>query len=296
MRWYTPGTLVVTEAEWKGSTVPTVVLTVQELPEFADVWGEVSTDGGTTWTRWEDEEQFFIVQVEQEGGWACVFQLTDETSGLFRVAAEDTWADPYAYWRSEAFELSAPEDGEDSGGNRGGSTTPDAPDREPEPAPRPEDPTAEGEPQDPLPEQNLTQEVGTSGGEEDPPQLTTPGQEQTPPEEKPAQDKPQTNHGSAAGYRPEHLVQTQPGGQTGEQSQPQTEQAPVHTPHSGGEEEADAPAAAAEEPVLPAVEEVAAVQTAPQALSTPQQFLLAGIGLAACAAAAVAVGVLRKRK
>ena len=75
VRWYTPGTLVVTEAEWKGGTVPTVQLTVPELPEDANVWGEVSADGGETWSRWEDEAFFFIVDIEAEGK-ACVFVVS----------------------------------------------------------------------------------------------------------------------------------------------------------------------------------------------------------------------------
>ena len=298
VRWYTPGTLVVTKAEWMGSTVPTVELTVEELPEFADVWGEVSTDDGVTWTRWEDEERFFIVEVEQEGGWACVFQLADETSGLFRVAAEDPWADPYAYWRSEAFALSPPEDGEDSGGNRGGSTTPDTPDQEPEPEPRPEDPTLE-KPQDLLPEPDLPEEE-TAGGKEDLTELplTDSGQEKVP-EDIPA-EKENQNHPS--GYRPEYLVQTQPDKSTQDQVAEQddsltlTEQEPDSDPQSDQVEEISAPVAAVEAPALAEVEELAVVQTPPQSLSTPLQFLLAAAGLAACVAAAVAVGVLRKRK
>ena len=91
VRWYTPGFLVVTDAKWKGSTVPTVQLTVQELPEDADVvWGEVSTDGGLTWERWADGNNFFVTEIEPEG-WVCIFELPDETPGLFRVVAETAW-------------------------------------------------------------------------------------------------------------------------------------------------------------------------------------------------------------
>lgn len=299
VRWYTPGTLVVTKAEWKGSTVPTVELTVEELPEFADVWGEVSTDGGVTWTRWEDEDRFFIVEVKREG-WACIFQLGDETSGLFRVAAEDPWADPYAYWRSESFALSPPEDGEDSGGNRGGSTTPGTPDREPEPEPRPEDPTLE-KPQDLLPEPDIPEEEGTAGEEQDFTErpLTDSGREETPEAAIPAAEENQNHPG---GYRPEYLVQTRPDKSTQDETAEQddsltmTEQEPDSAPQSDQVEEISAPVAAVEDPALAEVEEVAVVQTMPQSLSAPLQFLLAAAGLAACVAAAVAVGVLRKRK
>lgn len=131
VHWYTPETLTVTEAEWKGSSVPTVELTVLDLPEQAEVWGEVSTDGGKTWERWEDEEQFFLVPVEPES-WACVFVVSDDLTGLFRVAAEDPWAEEYTRWQSACFAMSPPEDSEDSEGNRGGSTTPLVPDRQPQ--------------------------------------------------------------------------------------------------------------------------------------------------------------------
>ena len=78
VHWYTPKTLAVLDAVWKGSTVPVVQLVVQNLPEDADVWGEVSTDGGVTWERWEDEEQFFIAEAEPVGQ-VCTFALPDET-------------------------------------------------------------------------------------------------------------------------------------------------------------------------------------------------------------------------
>lgn len=308
VRWYTPGTLVVTEAEWKGSTVPTVELTVQELPEFADVWGEVSTDDGATWTRWENEEQFFIVEVEQ-GGWACIFQLTDETPGLFRIAAEDPWVDPYAYWRSEAFALGPSEDDEDSGGNRGGSTTPGTPEREPEPVPRPDAPTEEVEGQEGQSQGEVSKPVSPT--EEEPeeqvrpePPLTVSGQEQ--PEQ---QDIPpvEEDNDHASGYRPEYLVQTQSDESAQEadaddslllaEQEPESQlQDSATQEENPSREEAGAAPAAAEEPVLAAVEEAAVVQTTPQVLDQPLQVLMVVIGLAACAAAAVAVGILRKRK
>ncbi|WP_130870618.1 hypothetical protein [Intestinimonas massiliensis (ex Afouda et al. 2020)] len=102
VHWYTPDTLVVTNAVWKGDLLPTVQLTVLELPAFADVWGEVSTDHGVTWTRWEGEENFFVIDAEPEGS-QCVFVLPDETPRMFRIAAEDLWE--HLYWRSEAFAL-----------------------------------------------------------------------------------------------------------------------------------------------------------------------------------------------
>lgn len=289
--WYMPGTLVVTEAEWKGDTVPTVELTVQELPEFADVWGEVSTDNGDTWTRWKDEDRFFIVEAEQEV-WACIFQLADETPGLFRVAAEDPWADPYAYWRSEAFELGPSEDDEDSGGNRGGSTTPDTPDREPEPEPRPDDPM-EGE----------ENQEGQSQGEASKPSPPT----EREPEEQMHPETPLTVSGQE---RPERLVQTWPDKKDTRAQEAEKNDSLLLAEREPGsnlkgnashekkvlQEGGGAVVAADEEPALAAVEKVSAAQTAPQVLSEPLQLLMVVVGLAACGAAAVAVGVLRKRK
>ncbi|MGI6031779.1 MAG: hypothetical protein ACOX7F_09850 [Eubacteriales bacterium] len=154
IHWYTPEILVVTDAVWKGSSVPTVQLSVPSLPEFAEVWGEVSEDGGKTWVRWEDEASFFIVDQEYEGK-VCVFALPDETPRWFRIVAEDRWS--HEYWRTETFYL-YPEEQEDSEGNRGGSTTPDSPDREPT-LPEPETPgqeIPETKPELPL-ENNLTE-------------------------------------------------------------------------------------------------------------------------------------------
>ena len=135
VHWYTPEKLIVTKAVWKGDQVPTVQLTVQNLPEDVDVWGETSLDGGRTWERWEDETSFFLVKEDQDEATVCVFVLQDARPRLFRIAAEDSWF--HEYWRSEARFL-YPEEFDDSGGNRGGSVSPIAPDREPEPEPEPE--------------------------------------------------------------------------------------------------------------------------------------------------------------
>lgn len=165
VRWYTPGTLVVTDTQWKGSTVPTVQLIVRELPEDVCVWGEVSFDDGVTWSRWEEDDRFVVVEAEGKG-WACVFSVTEGMEGLFRVAAEDPWADEYTCWRSAAFFMSEPEDSDDSEGNRGGSTSPDTPDRVPEPEPLPGGEETEI-PADTLPPSagDQTQQEGESSGQ-----------------------------------------------------------------------------------------------------------------------------------
>lgn len=329
VHWYTPGILVVTEAEWKGSTVPTVELIVQELPEYANVWGEVSTDGGVTWSRWEDEDLFFVVEAEPEG-WACIFAVSDEMSGLFRVVAEDPWADEYTCWRSAAFSMCAPEDGEDSGGNRGGSTTPSSPDRQPEPAPRPDRPEEpedtepeESEPEDTQPEESEPEDTEPDETTPDPEKPEYPewlfpflpllpsDQEQTPLEnEESEQDIKQTseaiNEASQSAY-PEHLSQPEPQETALPQETPETwptqaEQEPVSNAKSDEAENAQAgtetfASQSPEESTSDTTGEQAAVQKSAQPLSQPAQFLLAVAGLAVCVAAVAAVtGLFRKKK
>ena len=135
VHWYPVGTLVVTQADWIGDTVPVARLAISEIPEEADrVWGEVSEDGGVTWIAWEDCNQLEIFG--NSTGGLLVFSMPDTTPRLFRAAAE-SW-NGHQYWVSEAFLLPT-EDSDDQGGNRGGSTLPSTPDRTP--APVPEEPT-----------------------------------------------------------------------------------------------------------------------------------------------------------
>ena len=129
VNWYTPELLIVTDAEWKGDTVPVVQLAVLNMPEDADVWGETSVDGGETWTRWDQEDLFFIAPSTDDNLCFCIFSLSDDTPRLFRIVAENTLLNEY--WCSESFLLSPPES-DDTEGNRGGSTTPTSPDREPD--------------------------------------------------------------------------------------------------------------------------------------------------------------------
>lgn len=133
VHWYTPEELAVSDAVWKGSGAPSVQLTVENMPEAADVWGEVSADQGKTWERWDHEDWFFLVP-EVNGRTVCVLQLPDDTPRMFRVKAYDPQAQ--RYWSSQAFALQ-PEESGDSEGNRGGSTAPTSPERDPEPAERP---------------------------------------------------------------------------------------------------------------------------------------------------------------
>lgn len=191
---YAPEILAVTDAVWKGETVPTVQLTVQNLPDPDDfrgeIWGEVSTDGGQTWQRWDDEEIFFIVSSTDTGS-VCVFRLPDETPRWFRIVAEDTWE--HLYYRSEAIYL-AYEEQEDSGGNRGGSTSPSVPDRQPTTPELPEEALPPEE--ELLPEEELPPEEEPSLEQELPSEETLPSEENLPQPEVSIQT-PQTDAADA---------------------------------------------------------------------------------------------------
>ena len=322
VRWYTPGTLVVTEAKWKGSTVPTVQMTVQELPEDADVWGDVSTDGGATWSRWESEDVFFIVEIESEG-WGCIFNLSDETPGLFRIVAETpSWFDGYACWRSTAFALGPPEDGKDSGGNRGGSTTPDPPEREPEPAERPDTGTeddAHGQSapsQAESPVQDVAQaEEGEISAEGEAPEIGPEAPEVLPPEtgESHAGTSGKTDAAEKTdGTGSEITPLTGP--ETGaEEELTWKAPAPVPAASLGQQAEVDAaaesPEGSASEPEEePHPEELAQGEPSPVEpdagrvegpLSVPAQLLLVAAGVGACAVggmAAARLGPFRKKR
>ncbi len=127
VRWYTPEDIILTERTWMGSTAASARLGYLPLPEEAvELWGELSRDGGKSWERWEECDFD-----EGDGYLMCTFSLSDATPRLYRLMATD-WEES-RFWRSEAVELPE-EDSEDQGGNRGGSTDPAPPSREPKPA------------------------------------------------------------------------------------------------------------------------------------------------------------------
>lgn len=131
VRWYRPDQLVVTNTSWRGDTSAVAELRLKEMPEDAEdnVWGEISTDGGASWERWED----FAWQ-EEASGVSCLFHVTGSTPRHFRVQAADEWA--HLYWVSEAVMLPKKETKPaDQGGNRGGSTAVIRPSRTPSPMP-----------------------------------------------------------------------------------------------------------------------------------------------------------------
>lgn len=319
VHWYEAGVLVVTGAEWKGSTVPTVQLTLEELPEDADlIWGEVSRDGGTTWERWEDADGFFVVEIEPEG-WACIFELPDETPGLFRVAAETAWwFDGYACWRSEAFALSPPEDGEDSGGNRGGSTTPDPPEREPEPADRP-DPDREDSDTDRDDDPSLT--VPPPQNEEQPEDEAVQETLPDPPETWLLEDEPiyawETEEGTAeepaASGREPAVSTSEAAPLTGAGSGEKEDlvwkidgQLPETTSGQASEPDAEPESPASEPEAEPNPAELTQEEPGPASpdqgtgsMPVPIQSLMAAAGIGVCAAggmAAAGLGPFRKKK
>lgn len=125
VHWYTPETIVITKASWQGLNVPSIWLYVTLLPEDAEIWAEYSEDGGASWTWLE------IPDVDRET-LSCWIIPPDSTPRLYRITAESY--DGTRHWVSDSVLL--PKDGDsayDSGGNRGGSTDPAPPDREPTP-------------------------------------------------------------------------------------------------------------------------------------------------------------------
>ena len=126
VRWYAPQQIVVTDTRWTGAEACTAALFLMELPQNAEVWGEISTDGGKSWSRWDAFEILYDVNDAPIG----MFYVPDNTPRYYRVAARQLQdGQPPVHWVSEAF-LLPEEESEDQGGNRGGSTSLPNPDRE----------------------------------------------------------------------------------------------------------------------------------------------------------------------
>lgn len=141
VHWVAPETLVITNAVWMGGSAATAKLELKELPrEATEAWGEVSTDAGKSWDRWERFELR-----RGEGVTAGVFSLSDASPRQFRLRA--TNGDGSLRWTSNAFLLPKGSTS-NQGGNRGGGTAVVRPSREPA-SPVPE-PTAMVAPTAPL--------------------------------------------------------------------------------------------------------------------------------------------------
>ena len=186
--------IVVTDAVWMGETAASAKLQAEALPDMAtDTWGEVSTDDGATWQRWED----FQIR-ESDEVTACVFYLPDNTPRHFRICASFISRNYRQYWASDSF-LLPEEETDDSGGDRGGSITPVPPEREPEtpePAPEPQETLPPPETQEPDPVPETQQPSPTPETQETTPtpetQVTTPISETqaTTPVPEPREDAP----------------------------------------------------------------------------------------------------------
>lgn len=287
VHWYIPEALVVTSAVWKGENVPTAQLVVQNLPEFADVWGEVSEDDGETWTIWKDAESFFLVAHEPEGD-ACIFVLPDETPRLFRIVAEDPIE--HTYWRSEAFSL-YPEEQEDSGGNRGGSITPVTPSREPTLVLPEIEITPEETPPAPTIEEDTPAAPESSIPTED--KQPVEANKQTEPQPAETETAPlETEEATAPTEEPAGTAETP--AQEPNQSEASADPLPVSEPAVASSPDTDpAEPAEVEQPEQPEQPEQHT------ALPIAAQVLLVAAGAAACAVIALAVagvGPFRRKK
>ena len=307
VHWYSPSTLMVSKAQWKGDQAPLMQLTVENLPEDVDVWGEVSTDEGVTWTRWDDPDMFFLTPAEPEGT-ACNFALPDNTPRWFRVVAEDPWE--HQYWCSESFYLS-PEDAEDPGGNRGGSVSILPPIRVPAQAEETLEPVLVEEAQEPqepieevLEEFPPREEVPLLGDRDELPE-ETPLPEQT---EQPATSPSPVIESDATDAPKDEASQAQEnGGQsaapqaTAPQPSLEATPAPTVSPEPLPEPSGTAEPSLQQENPEPSLEPAPAAETASAqaGLFTPLQILLIVGGLVVCAGAGMAVagiGPFRRKK
>lgn len=317
VRWYTPEDIILTEKAWLGSTAALARLGYLPLPEeAAELWGELSRDGGKSWERWEkcDFE-------ESDGRLTCTFTLSDAVPRLYRLMAADEAGD--RFWRSEAVELPE-EDSDDQGGNRGGSTDPIPPSREPEPVEEKKDDPAAAPLPSPTPFVEPTPVLAV-GPEETPWPPAQPSPESIPiptPVEIAVQEvtlpPPPLAPEPAESVLPEPEETASPVRLLPVEaaSQPPAAAVPAAVQESGAPE---APIPTPEAPPVPAPSERAATPDptaepkplavpqrlekappqAPKTLSPALQMALAAAGLALCAAIGVAVarrGMGRKKK
>ena len=327
VHWYRPDLIAVTDAVWMGETAASAKLQVEQLPDKAtDIWGEVSADGGTTWERWED----FHVR-EGDENTACVFYLPDDTPRHFRICASFISRNYRQYWASDSF-LLPEEDGDDGGGNRGGSITPVAPEREPEepdptptptpPRPRPTPEPTEPEPEpesetDPTPVPTDSDTLPDPEQEEQEPE-PTPGPEQEEPEPEPMpepepEDPEPEPIPEPEPEEPEPEPEPAPGSeQAGQESRPSedaasprqenisTDSTEVSDVQTVNEPEAPPASSAAGDEMTPAEPGTnAAPENNAETLPIPAQAALAAAGLGVCTLTGFMVargGIFRKKK
>ena len=124
VHWSEPDALAVTDAVFRGDQAGLALLAVRGLPQDARVWGEVSEDGGKTWTRFPAK---LFPRALWRGYGLCV-PGGGKGTAPFRVAA---CAGDETVLRSEAFLLPVQESEGIQGGSRGGAVTPMPDHREP---------------------------------------------------------------------------------------------------------------------------------------------------------------------
>lgn len=315
LRWYTPEEIVLTEKSWMGNTAAEARLGYQALPEeAAEIWGELSQDGGKSWERWE--RCYFD---ESNGHLTCTFVLSDATPRQYRLAAAD-WEGSRG-WRSEAVTLPEESDPDDSGGNRGGSTDPVPPSREPEPVDDRSDDDGEAEPapkpspapggvETTVPQPSPPSEIAPSPAPErtELPEVTFTPEPPPPLAPEPVAPVVEPVPTEAADPPPPAPATVKPAQTDAPAHSPAVTAVPAPSPSIGPSPTSgvsSAPRKQAETPA-PAVEPVptetaapAEEHEAPGALPSALQAALAAVGLGVCAAVGAAVargGPFRKKK
>lgn len=246
VHWYRQDELPLTGFDWSGNEACTAYLSFTALPSpDAEILGEISTDG-ENWSTWTN----FDVHSDDKGQWTGFFYEVSSTPQYYRLVAQDLTAG--CFWTSDAV-LLPQEEGEDQGGNRGGSTSVYPSDREPEP----------------VPTFSLQ------------PSLT--------PEPTPELAPSQTPHPTSSSASEETALSPSP-----------TPSALAETPAPTADSLPSAtPAPVQPSPATPVQTDSIAVSvhpSSPSALSPALQALLAGGGLAVCAAAGWAVYRFTRRK
>lgn len=284
VHWSEPDALAVTDAVFRGDQAGLALLAVRGLPQDARVWGEVSEDGGKTWTRFP-QENFFLVPYGEDMG--CAFQAEDREPRLYRVAA---CAGDETVLRSEAFLLPVQES-EDQGGNRGGAVTPVPDHREPIPQAEPVGPADPGETGETTtqPENGEAAGSGTPEPQEPPGVSSAPAPPASPDAEPSVSPAPAREQEPAvAAYPPEPA---QLFDETVSRVPEEGETGALLAPESASSPSESSPQTAAEAPAANAPADQASSGPAVSAPESPEQLSPAGQGALALAGVAVCAGV-----
>lgn len=295
VHWSEPDALAVTDAVFRGDQAGLALLAVRGLPQDARVWGEVSEDGGKTWTRFP-QENFFLVPYGEDMG--CAFQAEDREPRLYRVAA---CAGDETVLRSEAFLLPVQES-EDQGGSRGGAVTPVPDHREPLPQAEPGGTAAPGETGEAVTQPENSGDAGSEppAPQEAPGVSSEPAPPASPDAEPSVSPAPAREQDPAAAADPpqpaqlfdETVSRVPEEGETGALLAPESASSPSDASSAAAEEppSADSPVdQVASEPAVSAPE-------SPAQLSSAGQGALALGGVAVCACVGAAVVFVRSAR